>query len=256
MMLVVSDVHGAFAALRRVAGSGETLLILGDLANLTDYRTGEGAVASTFGHDLAAQAAVARGKGDFEKMRRLWKAAVPDAAEGRESMEQAIDLQYAEMNDALQGGHGYVIHGNVDRPDRLVSALPPTFRYVHGQKFDIDGVVFGFVGGGGRTPLRAVGEIDDAEMASILDTMGPVDVLCTHVPPAIDSLRRDVITGRAERSSVPILDYLIRFQPRLHIFGDVHQPQATTWRVGSTTCRNVGYFRATGRALALETTDL
>ncbi len=252
MILVVSDVHGAFPALRRVAESGDTLLILGDLANMTDYRTGEGAVATTFGHDLAVQAGEARGEGDFEEMRRLWKAAVPDPDAGRQSIEQAIDLQYAEMRAALEGGQGYVIHGNVDRPDRLVSALPPSFQYVHGETIDIGGVVFGFVGGGVRTPLRAVGEIEDDEMASILEAMGPVEVLCTHVPPAIDSLRRDVVTGRAERGSAPILDYLMGSQPRLHIFGDVHQPQATTWRVGSTRCQNVGYFRATGRALSLE----
>ena len=26
-----------------------------------------------------------------------------------------------------------------------------------------------------------------------------------------------------------------------------HQPQAVTWNIGKTLCRNVGYFRATGR---------
>jgi len=42
----------------------------------------------------------------------------------------------------------------------------------------------------------------------------------------------------------------------LHFFGDVHQPQASTWRIGSTRCRNVGYFRATERALPLDLADL
>ena len=37
-MLVVSDVHDALDPLRRVVTSGEPILILGDLVNLTDYR--------------------------------------------------------------------------------------------------------------------------------------------------------------------------------------------------------------------------
>ena len=49
--------------------------------------------------------------------------------------------------------------------------------------------------------------------------------------------------------SQAILDYIRRHRPPFHYFGDVHQPQATTWRVGATVCRNVGYFRATGRVV-------
>jgi hypothetical protein len=59
-MLVVSDVHGAFDALAAIASGGEALLILGDLANLTDYRTGEGAVAAALGIEFARDAARAR----------------------------------------------------------------------------------------------------------------------------------------------------------------------------------------------------
>ncbi len=84
-------------------------------------------------------------------------------------------------------------------------------------------------------------------MVDKLERLGPAEILCSHLPPQIDALCTDVITGRQERSSQPILDYLRKFQPRFHFFGDVHQPQATTWRVGRTICRNVGYFRATGR---------
>lgn len=251
-MLVVSDIHGAFTALQRLAVSGETLLILGDLANLTDYRTGDGAVASAFGLDLARQAANARGDGDFEEMRRLWRAAVPDVEEGRRSIEKAIDDQYSQLTASLEGGTGYVIHGNVDRPELLIKALPDSFKYVHGMKVELEGLAFGFVGGGVRTPLHAVGEVDDPDMEELLESLGEVDVLCTHVAPSVDSLHHDVITGRNERSSGPLYRYLLRHQPRLHLFGDIHQPRATTWRVGSTTCRNVGYFRATGRAFLLD----
>lgn len=253
MILVISDVHMAVDALRRVVGIGFPLLILGDLANLTDYRTGEGAVADVLGIDFSRQSADARASGDYEGMRRLWREKVGEDLDGyRSRITAVLEAQYREVAVALEGGRGYVIHGNVDRPKAMAASLPDGFDYVHGETVDIDGVRFGFVGGGALTPLQAEGEVADDEMWNLLEALGPVDVLCTHVPPAVTSLRTDVITGRAERGSEPILDYLIEHRPPLHLFGDVHQPQATTWRVGMTTCRNVGYFRATGRPMPLD----
>jgi hypothetical protein len=55
-----------------------------------------------------------------------------------------------------------------------------------------------------------------------------------------------VVGGRLKESPA-VLDYLLEHRPRWHYFGDIHQPQATTWRVGDTNCVNVGYFRATRR---------
>jgi Icc-related predicted phosphoesterase len=123
---------------------------------------------------------------------------------------------------------------------------------VHGEVVEVEGLRLGLVGGGIATPVGAEGEVSDEEMVEMLDGLGGVDILCTHVPPALPPLRRDVITGREERGSVPIRDYLLSHQPRFHLYGDVHQPQATTWRVGGTRCINAGYFRATGRFLRFE----
>ena len=256
-MLVLSDIHFATEALRRVVAARETLLILGDLVNLTDYRTGEGAVADVLGMEFARASAAARGAGDYQQMRGLWLETVGDRIEEiRTAIGEAIDAQYARVSEALDGGHGYVIHGNVDRPGSLERALPPGFEYVHGQTREIEGVRFGFVGGGAATPLQAEGEVSDEEMSRLLDGLGEVDVLCTHVAPALDPLQTDVVTGRAERGSVPLLEYIRAMRPRLHLFGDVHQPQASSWRVGPTRCRNVGYFRATERAMPLDPADL
>ncbi|MFV1960504.1 MAG: metallophosphoesterase [Acidimicrobiia bacterium] len=254
-MLFVSDVHGAMEPLRRLVDSNEQIVILGDLANLTDYRNGEGAVADVLGLEFARASADARASGDYAGMRALWMERVGENVEEvRAEIGRAIERQYDEVAVALVGGHGLVIHGNVDRPRRLRESLPDGFRYVHGEVVDMDGLRFGFVGGGVETPLKVEGEVSDEEMTSLLDGLGAVDVLCTHVPPAVPSVRRDVITGKEERGSGPIRDYLLEHQPRFHLFGDVHQPQATTWRLGATRCFNAGYFRATGRFLRLETT--
>jgi Icc-related predicted phosphoesterase len=229
------------------------MLILGDLVNLTDYRTGEGAVADVLGIEFARETSAARAAGDYQRMRDLWsERAGPGFEEVRARIGEAIDAQYREVSAALDGGTGYVIHGNVDRPRSLQASLPAGFSYAHGEVVELEGARFGFVGGGAPTPLQAEGEISEQEMASLLDGLGGVDVLCTHVPAAVPSLRTDVITGRAERGSEAVLEYLRRERPRLHLYGDVHQPQATTWRVGPTRCRNVGYFRATGRAMPVD----
>jgi len=256
-MLVLSDIHFATEPLRRVVATGEILLILGDLVNLTDYRTGEGAVADVMGMEFARASATARGAGDYQQMRGLWLDTVGDRIdEIRAAIGEAIDEQYASVSEALEGGHGFVIHGNVDRPGSLERALPADYEYVHGQTRDIEGLRVGFVGGGAATPLQAEGEVSDEEMSRLLDTLGEVDVLCTHVAPALDPLQTDVVTGRAERGSAPLLAYIRATRPRLHLFGDVHQPQASSWRIGPTRCRNVGYFRATERAMPLDPADL
>lgn len=252
-MIFISDVHDSPAALAKLVALGEEIVILGDLVNLTDYRTGEGAVAAVMGADFASRSSAARGKGAYSEMRLLWQERSAESAEElRELIGDELSSQYRQAGDALAGGRGLVIHGNVDRPGPLQEILPGGFRYVHGEVVEVDGLRLGFVGGGVPTPLQAAGEVSDEEMVAILDAIGPVDVLCTHVAPAIAPLRRDVVTGREERGSDQVRDYLIEHQPRYHLFGDVHQPQASKWRVDRTRCLNAGYFRATGRFLRLD----
>lgn len=252
-MIFVSDIHDSPDALQRLVAIGEEVVILGDLVNLTDYRTGRGAIADVLGFDFAAQTSAARAKGNYGEMRDLWSEQAASSSEDLRSLiGDRLGDQYRSAGEALADGRGLVIHGNVDRPGRLREVLPHTFDYVHGQVVERDGLRFGFVGGGVTTALQADGEISDEEMKEILESLGRVDVLCTHVPPAVGPLRRDVVTGREERGSDPIHRYLIETQPLFHFFGDVHQPQATTWRLGQTRCMNAGYFRATGRYLRLD----
>ena len=55
----------------------------------------------------------------------------------------------------------------------------------------------------------------------------PVDVLCSHVPPAVPELAYDVVTRRAEASSAALLRRgSRRDRPRAALFGHVHQPLA------------------------------
>lgn len=253
MVLIVSDVHGEFDALSALVRTGETVLILGDLINLLDYRTGEGIISEVLGDEFGRRVSERRAASDYGGMRDLWATQVGERREQvREAMASSVRRSYERCRQALAGGVGYVTYGNVDRPALLKTHLPEGMRFVDGDVVEIDGLTFGFVGGGISTPVGAAGEVSDEEMEAKLDQLGPVDVLCSHLAPAVEPLHRDVITGRLERCSRPIYVYLVQHQPLFHFFGDVHQPQAVTWRVGRTRCRNAGYFRATHRPIRFE----
>ncbi len=251
-MLLVSDIHGRFDALAEVASRGEPLLVLGDLINLVDYRTGEGIFAQVLGIDFARRIATSRGGSRFEEMRSLWAEKVGDRSKWfRAAMAEEVQAEYRLMSAALEGAESYVTYGNVDRPELLRDSLPEGARFMDGEVVVLEGLRVGFAGGGLTTPMNASGEVSDQEMTDKLAGLGEVDILCTHLAPAIPALHLDVITGKYERASRPILDYLLKVRPRYHFFGDVHQPQAQQWRVGPTLCRNVGYFRATRRPVRL-----
>jgi Icc-related predicted phosphoesterase len=85
-----------------------------------------------------------------------------------------------------------------------------------------------------------------------VEAVGAVDVLCSHIPPAVPELLFDTVARRMERGSEALLDAVRRTQPRYLLFGHVHQPLASRIRVGRTECINVGHFRATGTPYRLE----
>ena len=247
-MLLVADVHGNNSALARVARLGEPLLVLGDLLNLIDYRTGEGLLADLLGRDLVAGVLDLRRQGGYGAANERWRSFVAGREEEVQSRYEAlVEAAYEGVTAALEGAEAYVTHGNADRPDLLRRCLPPGSRYVDGEVVEVEGLRIGIVGGG-PTRLGVPGEVPDEGLAGKLAALGPIDVLCTHAAPAVPQLSYDVIGGRGKASEA-VLGYLRSHGPRWHYFGDVHQPQALSWRVGGTLCRNLGYFRLTERAV-------
>jgi len=249
-VLIVSDVHGAHEALRRVAARGGPLLVLGDLINFIDYRNNDGIIADVAGRDFVEEIVRLRTAGRHAAAGELWRELRENHTRDlRGEFETHAESAYVEVCAALEGVEAYVTYGNVDRPDMLRRMLPPTARFVDGDVVEIEGRTVGFVGGG-MASIRAAGEVSEEGIAAKLDALGPVEVLCTHMPPQIEWLARDVIGGY--KHSAAVRDYIERHQPAYHFFGDVHQPRALTWRVGATRCHNVGYFRATGRPFRFE----
>lgn len=248
-MLLVADVHGAADALEVVAKQGETLLVLGDFVNLIDHRTGDGIIADVIGRSVVMEISRLRAEGHGAEASALW---LETTGERRREIDKEIktrmEQQYREVCAALEFTDSYVLFGNVDRPDMLRSHLGRRSQFVDAETREIDGLLVGFVGGG-LPRIGTEGEVAHDTMAEKLASLGRVDILCTHVPPDVPALARDVV-GRTNKGSREILEYLIRFEPTHHYFGDIHQPMATRWQVGRTMCINVGYFRATGRALS------
>ncbi|RBQ20527.1 metallophosphoesterase [Spongiactinospora rosea] len=250
---VVSDVHGRADALARAGDGADALICLGDLVLFIDYADhSQGIFPELFGADNAARYVGLRTAGRFEEARvmsaGLW--ATLDG-EPRDHIERMVDKQYAELFAAMPTP-AYMTYGNVDVPRFWAGHARDGHHILDGERVEIGGLTFGFVGGGLRTRYRTPYEIDDEEYAAKVAAVGQVDVLCAHIPPAVPELLYDVVARRFERGSEATLQAIKETQPKYALFGHVHQPLAARTRIGRTECVNVGHFRARRTPYALE----
>jgi Icc-related predicted phosphoesterase len=250
---VVSDVHGRVDALRRAADGADALICLGDMLLFVDYADhSQGIFPDLFGADAASRFIALRTAQRFDEARqmsaRLWAGLDGDPAA---HIRQAASRQYRELFAALPAP-SYLTYGNVDLPPLWAPYLRPGHHVLDGERVDLDGWSFGFVGGGLRTVYRTPYEIADDVFAAKVEAVGAVDVLCSHIPPTVPELLFDTVARRMERGSEALLDAVRLTQPRYLLFGHVHQPLTSRVRIGRTECVNVGHFRATGTPYRLE----
>ncbi|HEX5293723.1 MAG TPA: metallophosphoesterase [Streptosporangiaceae bacterium] len=250
---VVSDVHGRTDALRDAADGADALICLGDLLLFIDYADhGQGIFPDLFGAEAASKLITLRTAKRFDEARemsaRLWAGL---GGEPRQHIDAAVSRQYAALFAAMPTP-AYLTYGNVDVPRLWDEHLRPGQRVLDGERIELGGWTFGFVGGGLRSPYRTPNELDDEIFAAKVAAIGEVDVLCAHIPPDVPELLFDTVARRVERGSEALLEAIRRTQPRYALFGHVHQPQASRLRIGATQCINVGHFRATGQPFALE----
>lgn len=256
---VVSDIHGNAEALARAGEGADALVVLGDLLDFIDYTDhGGGILGALFGAEKVAVLARLRRDGDrralLEYGRSLWEGLGNPAA----AVEEAVREQYRELFAAMTAPT-YAIPGNVDVPEVWPEFARDGLWLVDGEVTKIGGLRFGFVGGSIQPPdfrprlgrafapyLRPV-EAFDAAVAGL----GEVDVLCSHIPPAVPELAYDRVTRRQEMSSRSLLASIRAGSPRWALFGHIHQPLAQRMRLGRTECVNVGHFKVTGRPFVL-----
>ncbi len=250
---VVSDVHGRTDALRRASDGADALICLGDLLLFLDYADhSRGIFAELFGAEAAREFIGLRTAQDFDAARalssRLWASLPGDTAA---TINAAVSAQYAELFDAMPTP-AYLTYGNVDIPRLWADHLRDGHQVLDGDRVEIGGLVFGFVGGGLRSIYRTPNEIDDDVFAAKVEAVGEVDVLCAHIPPEVPELLFDTVAQRMERGSQALLDAVHRTQPRYLLFGHVHQPLVDRLTIGRTQCVNVGHFRASGTPYVLQ----
>lgn len=253
---VVSDVHGSTAALARAADGADALICLGDLILYLDYAdSSQGIFADLFGPENTARFVELRTAGRFAEAHEwtagMWADVVRREGQDRRSlMDARVRAQYAEMFAAMPTP-AYLTYGNVDIPAFWPDYLRPGHTVLDGEVTEIGGLRFGFVGGGLVSPMRTPYELDEETFAAKVAALGEVDVLCAHIPPAIPELCYDVVARRFEHGSVAILEHVRATQPRMVLFGHVHQPLVRRARIGRTECVNVGHFRGSGRPYAI-----
>lgn len=248
---VVSDVHGNSEDLARAGDGADALVCLGDLVLFLDYADhSRGIFPDLFGRENADRIVELRTARRFEEARefgaRLWA-----GVDRRAAIESAVRKQYAELFAAFPD-RTYATYGNVDIPQLWAEYARPGTEVLDGERVELDGWVFGFVGGGLRTPMRTPYEIDEETYTAKVEALGEVDVLCSHIPPEVPELCYDTVARRFERGSSALLDAIRRTRPRYALFGHVHQPLAQRMRIGATECVNVGHFASSGTPWALE----
>ncbi|GAA1919778.1 metallophosphoesterase [Streptomyces durmitorensis] len=248
---VVSDVHGNTKDLARAGEGADALVCLGDLVLFLDYADHtRGIFPDLFGEENTDRLVELRTARRFDEARdfgaRLWAGVDRGTA-----IEKAVRKQYAEMFAAFPTPT-YATYGNVDIPTLWPEYAGPGTTVLDGGRAEIGGRVFGFVGGGLRTPMRTPYEISDEEYAAKIEAVGEVDVLCTHIPPDVPELVYDTVARRFERGSRALLAAIHKTRPRYALFGHVHQPLTRRMRIGATECVNVGHFASSGRPWALE----
>jgi Icc-related predicted phosphoesterase len=254
---IVSDVHGAADALAAAGDGADMLICLGDMLLFLDYADHtQGIFAELYGAENAREYIQLRTERRFDDARQLTAgiAARLTAERGtdlRTLTEEAIRKQYAAMFGAL-AEPAYLTYGNVDVPRMWDGFLKPGHQVLDGGRTVVGGVSFGFAGAGLISPYRTPNEIPPPEFAAKLDAVGEVDVICTHIPPAVPELLYDTVARRMETGSTALLAMIARTQPRYAFFGHVHNPLARRVRVGRTECVNVGHFRATRTPYAID----
>jgi Icc-related predicted phosphoesterase len=251
---VVSDVHARADALAKAGDGADAFICLGDLVLFLDYDDPSGGIfADMFGTDAALRLIRLRTERRFDEAREfsgeLW--AGLGVSSPRDVIEKAIRGQYADLFAAMPTP-AYVTYGNVDVPALYPEFVREGITVLDGETVELDGRLFGFVGGGLRTPMRTPFEISDEEYAAKVAAVGAVDVLCAHIPPDVPELCYDVEARRLERGSQALLDAIRETQPALVLFGHVHNPLSRRTRIGRTECVNVGHFRGRGTPYVLE----
>ena len=246
VMQFIADVHGAHDLLKEKLDHTLPLAVLGDNLNLVDFRNLSGVAARVLTPADIGRILLALSTGGPKKAMELANDLFFQNPERVAAAQIEISKDYRQLAEVLPLD-ALVLHGNVDYPELLSAAIG--LRWIEAETRSIDGVKVGFLSGTGSYPysMHLPGEISDGQYTEKLWSLGNVDVLCTHFPPAVDGLTWDVVAKRDEGGGAMLTDYLRQVKPKLHLFGHIHNPKISELRFESTLLKNVGGFRYHGQ---------
>ncbi|MEW6552866.1 MAG: metallophosphoesterase [Actinomycetota bacterium] len=246
---LIADPHGRFEDLSETIEPGDILLVLGDMLDLIDWADISGILADVLGRENLIDklmSAVRAGPGAASALR---EALLSPEGEYFPELFRRVDESYATFLRVLEEieCEAFVIYGNGDIPELLEARLNGSSRVELAKgKVEIAGRSFGFVPGAIYSPFMMPAEMSDEAFGMHLDELGPVEVLCTHIPPRLEAATMDVVAGRPVEGSAALLRYIEEHHPDIVYHGHVHQPAQRELRVGETRVINVAYYKRTG----------
>lgn len=81
-----------------------------------------------------------------------------------------------------------------------------------------------------------IGSISKDSRIADEDIPNDIDILVTHWPP-YGILDNDL-------GSLDILNFVLKAQPKWHLFGHIHETEGQQFQLGSTICQNISVFNA------------
>lgn len=156
-----------------------------------------------------------------------------DFCNARQGLDEAMELLSGISAPMV------MVAGNAESADELRAAAPDNAYVLHGDGATIDGVTFWGLGGGvPETPFGAWSwDLSEEAAEALLAPCAQADVLVTHSPPK--GLGDLTSTGLSVGSTV-IRAAIERLQPKLAIFGHVHEAWGARGQIGQTACANLG----------------
>jgi Icc-related predicted phosphoesterase len=246
---LIADPHGRFDDLASTVTPEDTLLVLGDVLDLIDWVDISGILADVLGREnLVNKLMSAVSTGPQAAVALRDELLSPEGGYYSELLRR-VGESYEAFSKALEEAacQAYVIYGNGDIPELLEACVNGSSRVVLARgKVEIASSVFGFVPGALYSPFMMPAEMDDESFGKHLAELGPVDVLCTHIPPRLEAATMDVVAGRPVEGSAELLRYIEEHRPRIVYHGHVHQPAQRELLVGETRVINVAYYKRTG----------
>lgn len=247
---IISDIHGEFGSLESELNHGDTAILLGDYLNLIDFDTHEGILSEVFSKEVVAAVMAVLATEEGRKMSKAVRGMVqlPDGQQGK--LTSLMREGYKEFFKAIPC-RCLMLYGNTDDPVLLEELKGDNIELLKAASFELGGQVFGFVSGvpTGKRTVGLPGEIPEDDFNELVDSLGRVDVLCTHFPPAVPDLTWDVTADRDEYGSEKLLSYIEEYEPRIHYFGHVHNPRSGEMEYGPTKLINAGFFKAHRKAI-------